>query len=150
MKINDLFESCSDIYCELMAPVCRSYALTQMELTILLFLANNPQDDTAALIVRKRRLMKSHVSVSVRALRERGYLACEHEGEDRRTVHLRPLEAALPVIADGRAVQELFVGTLLKGFSEDERARLAGYLVRVAANVREYGRSAGEKKDGRE
>ena len=94
MKINDLFESCSDIYCELMAPVCQSYALTQMELTILLFLANNPQDDTAALIVKKRRLTKSHVSVSVRALRERGYLACEHEGEDRRTVHLRPLEAA--------------------------------------------------------
>ena len=42
--------------------VCQNYDLTQMEFDILMFLANNPQFDTAAEIVRIRKLTKSHVS----------------------------------------------------------------------------------------
>ena len=39
-----------------------------MEFNILLFLANNPEFDTAARITKKRAFTKSHVSMSVRSL----------------------------------------------------------------------------------
>ena len=39
--------------------VCQNYDLTQMEFDILMFLANNPQFDTAAENVRIRKMTKS-------------------------------------------------------------------------------------------
>ena len=59
-----------------------------MEFNILLFLANNPEFDTAAQIIKKRAFTKSHVSMSVRSLEERGLLTGEYYGTDRRTIHL--------------------------------------------------------------
>lgn len=57
-----------DLYGKMLAPVCERYGLTYMELTILLFLANNPRYDTATEIVKFRHLTKSHVSLTVRSL----------------------------------------------------------------------------------
>ena len=135
MKLNDLIASVRELYQQFALPVCRKYALTSMEFNVLLFLANNPEYDTAAQIVEKRRLTKSHVSISVRALRERGYLACSCEGPDRRAVHLKPLAAAEPVIADGRAAQEQFTQALLAGFSDEEQSRMQENFRRMEANI---------------
>ena len=42
------------VYQDLFSEVLRRYQLTQMEMDILLFLANNPEYDTASEIVRVR------------------------------------------------------------------------------------------------
>ena len=68
--------------------ICEKYELTYMEFTVLMFLANNPQYDTATQIVRYRHLAKSHVSVSIRSLQERGLILGEHKGGNHRTIHL--------------------------------------------------------------
>ena len=39
------------LYTSTVAPVCEAHELTYMEFTILLFLANNPQFDTASHVV---------------------------------------------------------------------------------------------------
>ena len=48
----------------------QKYALTFMKFNMLLFLANNPAYTTAAQIVERRRLTKSHAFLSVRSLTE--------------------------------------------------------------------------------
>lgn len=62
------------LYDQTMDPIAQQWDLTRMELDILLFLANAPAYDTAADIVERRRLTKSHVSVSIHSLIRRGWL----------------------------------------------------------------------------
>ena len=69
MKFVDFMADSRDFYTGLIDPVCKKYGLTQMEFNILLFLANNPECDTAAQIIKKRAFTKSHVSMSVRSLK---------------------------------------------------------------------------------
>ena len=51
-------------YSRLMEPVCKKWDLTHNELDVLLFLANNPEQNRAADIVRGRGMSKGHVSLS--------------------------------------------------------------------------------------
>jgi len=91
-----------------------------MEFNILLFLANNPECDTAAQIIRKRAFTKSHVSMSVRSLEERGLLTGEYHGTDRRTIHLKLTDAAAPMVSDGKNVQKRAAEIICRGFSPEE------------------------------
>ena len=71
------FAHCVDVeevYKNMISPVYEKYKLTYMEFTVLMFLANNPQYNTATQIVRYRHLAKSHVSISIRSLQERGLI----------------------------------------------------------------------------
>lgn len=129
--INNLYTRCT-------GSVCAKYDLTRMELDILLFLANNPQFDTASDIVERRLLTKSHVSTSIKSLVERGYLARAYAPANRKTVHLSICPAAASIIADGRAAQEEFFSTLFLGFSEADRQQLRRFFIRIADNVNRH------------
>ena len=88
--VKNYFAHCVDVeelYENIVSPVCEKYELTYMEFTVLMFLANNPQYDTATQIVRYRHLAKSHVSVSIRSLQERGLILGEHKGGKAATVY---------------------------------------------------------------
>ena len=61
-------------YSKLLAPICEEYGLTRNELDVLLFLHNNPEYDRAVDIVNNRGLSKSHVSLSISGLEEKGLL----------------------------------------------------------------------------
>lgn len=123
------------LYCSLFTPVLERHGLTQLEVDILLFLANNPAYDTARDIVEKRHLAKSHVSVGVDALAARGLLERRKREGNRKTIHLRLTAAAAPVVEEGRAVQQQYAGMLLQGFSEEERRELFRLLDKVSGNV---------------
>ena len=70
----DHYASGEYLYDRMCAPLCQKHGLTHMEFVVLMFLANNPGFDTAAQIVKYRRLTKSHVSLAVRSLLERRFL----------------------------------------------------------------------------
>ena len=53
------------------------YDLSAAEVDVLLFLANNSQFDLAVDIVRVRKMQKSHVSLAVNKLCEKGYIQKE-------------------------------------------------------------------------
>ena len=74
--VKNYFAHCVDVeevYASMVLPVCKKYGLTYMEFTVLLFLANNPQYDTATQIIKYRHIAKSHVSISIRSLQERAF-----------------------------------------------------------------------------
>lgn len=131
-------QSLRKLYGGLFTPLLEKWALTQLEADILLFLANNPEYDTARDIVEKRRLAKSHVSVGVEQLVRRGLLGrCFLEG-NRKTLHLRLTEAAAPIVAEGRAIQRRYADVLFTGFSAQEKAQLCAMLERIGENVEGY------------
>lgn len=109
-----------------------------MEFNILLFLANNPECDTAAQIIKKRAFTKSHVSMSVRSLEERGLLTGEYYGTDRRTIHLKLTDAAAPMVSDGKNVQKRAAEIICHGFSPEEHRMLFELMNRINSNISDY------------
>lgn len=69
------------LYHKLQSPVLTRYRMTQIELDVLLFLANHPGLDTAKDIVEIRRLTKSHVSAAGGAVPEGLSAACPPPGQ---------------------------------------------------------------------
>lgn len=127
-----------DLYQAMIAPVCDKYDMTQAEMIVLLFLANNPQNDTATDIVEKRRMTKSAVSMAARALQEKGLITGEYTGGNHRSIHLRVCKNALGIIEDGRKTQDEYLKILTKDFSESERTAFRDYIMWVTDNIKHY------------
>lgn len=123
------------LYCGLFTPMLERRGLTQLEMDILLFLANNPACDTARDIVEKRHLAKSHVSVGIDALAGRGLLERRMREGNRKTIHLVLTDAAAPIVEEGRAVQRQYGELLLAGFTQREREELFRLLDKIGENV---------------
>ncbi len=125
------------LYHKLQEPVCEQFSLTQMELSILLFLNDHPACDTARDIVEVRHLTKSHVSASVKNLEACGYLRREFLDGNRKTVHLRLTPKADAVIEGGRCAQEKFFAVLRRGFTPAECAAMKRAFEKLAKNAGE-------------
>ena len=117
-------------YSALCHSLCRELNLPQTAFDILLFLANNPECDTASDIVELRKIKANLVSVNVNRLVEEGYLYRESVPGDRRKTRLLCTKQAQPIIDKGRALQAQFAARLL---SRHER--------KTAASVCRCGRS---------
>lgn len=135
MKTLEFIASVTELYDLKMKPIAEYFGLTAMELSILLFLANNPEYDTATEIVEIRHLTKSHVSTSVRSLEEKEYLKKEHRNGDNRTTHLVLLPSSQEIINAGRKAQADFMSVLTEGFSENEIRKLDEFANRMNDNV---------------
>lgn len=109
--------------------------LTQIEIDILLFLANNPQYDTAKEIVKIRGLAKSHVSGGVEKLIKKGFLIRNGDKEDRRCIHLKLLKAASGVVKEAQLTQKKFFEQLYQGITPEEREVWHQILMRMEENV---------------
>ncbi|WP_412185828.1 MarR family winged helix-turn-helix transcriptional regulator [[Ruminococcus] lactaris] len=139
--MKNYFAHCVDVeelYENMVSPVCEKYELTYMEFTVLMFLTNNPQYDTATQIVKYHHLAKSHVSISIRSLQERGLILGEHKGGNHRTIHLSVADKARDIIADGRVVQGKFCEIVFAGFSKEEIEALHRFTEQVNRNIKEY------------
>ena len=134
----DHYASGEYLYDRMCAPLCQKYGLTHMEFVVLMFLANNPDFDTAAQIVKYRRLTKSHVSLAVRALLEKNLLIGVDGVDDRRTIHLSLLEDAEEIVKEGREVQKHFFETIFEGFSGEERNQMAEFMNRIDENIKNH------------
>lgn len=132
------------VYTQTMIPVCDKHGLTYTELTVLLFLANNPTLDTASDIVKCRNMAKSHVSVSVRSLEERGMIEKEYRNGNRRSVHLRLTELASRIVQDGREAQERFGDILFQGVPESEKNTVIAVLQKMDRNIETYAKGGGK------
>ena len=136
--MNNLWESVfpmREAYVKCIEQVCKKYDLNRTEMAILLFLANNPEYDTAQDIVNVRYLAKSHVSMSVKKLEEIGYLEKYQLPDNKKTFHLRMLETAKPAIREGQMAQRRFMSTLCEGMSKRELDQLRKLFEKVQANL---------------
>lgn len=109
-------------YARALDPVCKRWNLTRNEVDILLFLYNNPQYDRAVDIVNLRGIAKSHVSLSVGTLENKGALRRLLHSTDRRNVRLELTPAGLRMAAEAHQLQEQFFCVLYQGIAEEDMA----------------------------
>ena len=102
----------ADAYAAMLQPLCRQWQLPRAAVDILLFLANNPDSNTATDIVKQRGIKSNLVSMHVERLVNDGYLLRDSIPGDRRKVQLQCTELAQPVIAQGKAIQARFFAAL--------------------------------------
>lgn len=100
--------------------VCEKYQLRQLEYDILMFIYNNPEYNTAADIVRIRKSTKSHVSISLKVLEDRGFIERRVDKDNKKHVTIHLLQLANEVIEDGKWAQKEFEQDMFEGLSEEE------------------------------
>ena len=132
----DIFSQSQKAYGRQLEPVCKKWDLTRSEVDVLLFLYNNPQYDRAVDVVMHRGMTKSHVSMSVASLAERGLLERICLPEDRRTIHLRLTEKGQKIAAEAREAQQKFFARLYEGVSREDLEIWNAITCRVHENIR--------------
>ena len=109
------------VYAALCKPLCQKLKIPQTAFDILMFLANNPECNTARDIVEIRHIKANLVSVNVDRLVQEGYLERRTVAGDRRKTKLVCTEQAQPIVERGRRLQEQLVEALFSGVGEELR-----------------------------
>lgn len=109
--------------------------MTQNAFDILMFLANNPEYNTAKDISRIRAIKANIVSFSVDKLVKEGYLERTAVPNDRRKVRLVCTKKAVPVIEQGHAIQQEFYNQMYAGFEDADLQAHFKYMEQVYKNM---------------
>ena len=115
-------------------PLLERTGLTMREVHVLLFLANNPDYDTARDVTLYRGMSKSQVSQAVDLLCAQGLLQRTPDGADRRMVHLSITPAGRPLARECQALQERCGARLLDGLAPEQVRQLRELLETVLDN----------------
>lgn len=124
-----------EAYFEALQPLCTRYGLSSGAAVILLFLANNPEYDTARDICACLSIKRATVSLYVESLTEAGYLLSSTAVGDRRTRTLKCTDAAEEIIAEGRQLQKNFLDKMTDGLSAEELQTLEHCLTVFGDNL---------------
>ncbi len=125
----------SSAYESFCRPLCRDLQIHQTAFDIIMFLANNPQHNTARDISQYRWIKPNLVSFTVDKLVNEGYLQRHPVPDDRRKVRLSCTEKAAPIIEQGRHLQDQFTQALIEGMNPQEVQQFKGYMEIIEGNI---------------
>ena len=125
----------------MLAPLCKETGLPPLALDILLFLANDPEHNTAKDICRMRGHKSGIVSVHVERLVNDGLLERQEMPGDRRQTRLVCTEKAQDIITRGRDIQWQFGFRLMEGISKEDHETMHRCFERIDANLDEICKS---------
>ena len=109
-------------YEKALLPLAKEIDMPYTAISILLFIANNPEFATASDICDMRGLKRPLVSVHVENLVQGGYIERRAVPGDRRKDALVCTEKARKIVEAGLERQIQFAKAVLEGISEDDRA----------------------------
>ncbi|WP_052084514.1 MarR family winged helix-turn-helix transcriptional regulator [Oscillibacter sp. ER4] len=124
-------------YHVMLTPLCKEAGLPPLALDILLFLANNPEHNTAKDICRLRGHKPGIVSVHVERLVNDGLLERREMPGDRRQTRLVCTEKAQDIITRGRDIQWQFGLRLMEGISKEDHETMHRCFERIDVNLDE-------------
>ncbi len=113
----------------------KKHHLTQVEVTIISFLYNNPAKDTAKDISSLRMIPKGNVSQGVESLIQKNYLSRIPDKSDRRIIHLSLLEEAQPLIDEIEEAKIHYRDMLFDGFTQEEITLFENLNDRLVSNA---------------
>ena len=125
----------------MLTPLCKETGLPPLAMDILLFLANNPEHNTAKDICRMRGHKSGIVSVHVERLVNDGLLERQEMPGDRRQTRLVCTEKAQDIITRGRDIQWQFGLRLMEGISKEDHETMHRCFERIDANLDEICKS---------
>lgn len=109
-------------YEKALSPLAKANDMPHTAISILLFIANNPDFATASDICYMRGLKRPVVSANVERLVRDGYIERRAFPGDRRKDALVCTKKARGLVEAGRARQAQFAAAMLAGIGEEERA----------------------------
>lgn len=121
-------------YARQFAPLVQKSGLSMRELDVLLFLANNPNYDTARDIAEFRTLAKSQVSQAVELLAAEGLLQRTPDANDRRVIHLSITPEGAPFAKEAQEIQARCGQQLFAGLTAEQLLQLRTILEVVLHN----------------
>lgn len=123
-----------NLYDKVSLPVRKKYDLTFMEFIVIMFLANNREYKKASDIVEVLGIAKSHVSMTILSLEERGLLERTMDPCDKRSsiLDLKNTEA---IVEEGRKAQNRFMDILLDGLDEKELMDTKKSFEKIEENI---------------
>ena len=123
-----------NLYDKVSLPVRDKFGLTFMEFTVIMFLANNREYKKASDIVEVLGIAKSHVSMTILSLEERGLLDRTVDPCDKRSsiLELKNTEA---IVEEGRKAQNRFMDILLDGLDEKELMDTKKSFEKIEENI---------------
>lgn len=134
----DKHKTITSYYELLSGKVCDKYKLTQMEYDILMFLHNNPQNNTAAEIVKIRKSTKSHVSTSLKNLENKKLIERKQSEENKKHVEIFLLDKAELIVEEGINAQKQFAQNVLSGLTEEEKDMCLRVFNKICNNAEEH------------
>ena len=134
----DKHKTITSYYELLSGKVCDKYELTQMEYDILMFLHNNPQNNTAAEIVKIRKSTKSHVSTSLKNLENKKLVERKQSEENKKHVEIFLLDKAELIVEEGINAQKQFAQNVLSGLTEEEKDMCIRVFNKICNNAEEH------------
>lgn len=126
-----------EAYHTALQPICKDIGLPPMAVDILMFIANNPDSNTAGDICRCRGLKTGIVSVHIDRLVNEGLLMRQAVPGDRRKTRLVCTDAAIGIVEKGRELQRSFAQCLLVGMSDTEIEVFHNCLTVLGNNIEE-------------
>ena len=130
-----LVRSMNKLYDQCMDGIRRKHGLSQIEIIIVSFLHNNPSRDTAGDIALFRMRPKGNVTQGVDSLIQKRLLARFPDEADRRKIHLKLTERALPIVEEIDRVQLDYRDMMLKGFTGEEIETFFALNRRLMKNI---------------
>ena len=123
-----------NLYDKVSLPVRDKFVLTFMEFIVIMFLANNREYKKASDIVEVLGIAKSHVSMTILSLEERGLLERTMDPCDKRSsiLELKNTEA---IVEEGRKAQNRFMDILLEGLDEKELMDTKKSFEKIEENI---------------
>lgn len=128
----------SNIYSSLSLPLCKKYGINQTSFDVLMFCANNPENNTAGELCTIRGLKSGIASVAVENLIKNNLLKREDDASDRRKHRLFPTKKAEKIISDGRDMQKYFASVISENITEEEIAVFEKINEKIETNIRNF------------
>ena len=122
-------------YEKALLPLSKETDMPHTAISILLFIANNPDLATASNICEMRGLKRPVVSAHVESLVQGGYIERRAVPGDRRKDALVCTEKAQKIVEAGRERQIQFAKAVLEGISEEDRAVMERCFKLMDANI---------------
>ena len=123
-----------NLYDKVSLPVRDKFGLTFMEFIVIMFLANNREYKKASDIVEVLGIAKSHVSMTILSLEERGLLDRTVDPCDKRSSILE-LKNTETIVEEGRKAQNRFMDILLDGLHEKELMDTKKSFEKIEENI---------------
>ena len=124
------------LYQELLSPICKKYDLTDNEIMILLYIADEKTADTAKELISSLKIKKSVVSMSIKDLEERELVHSSYSETNRKIQHLEVDEKACEIISEAKKIQEEYYDIITKGLGKTEKKIFNKLLDKVGMNIR--------------
>ncbi|MDO4500515.1 MAG: MarR family transcriptional regulator [Erysipelotrichaceae bacterium] len=116
--------------------IMKSFELSAIEVDVLAFVSNNPSLNTAADVVRYKKIAKSHVSLAVKSLIDKGYLRKEVDEKDKKKYHLIPCEKAEVIVDFARRERDEFIKVIDQSITEEDKQSFREVMLKIENSLK--------------